>query len=242
MIWVVFALSLLFTGIGFLINSANADFLLAGYNTMSPEQRKNVDLPAYLKVFKKFHIFLGLSFLVLGLGLYFFAEETVLIAFITIYPILAYLVLIIYGFRFDKNPSGFKRIASVLVILVSLGLVIYLMFEGNQEHDLIITADSVQVKGMYGEQIYFDDIAAVKLLDQLPEISKKSNGFAMGSVRKGYFKTAGNEKVKLLLHGDQLPLIFIQKTDGNKFYFSSKSSDNRSLYQILEKQVKPKND
>ncbi len=242
MIWVILALSILFTGIGFLINSTNADSLLAGYNTMSPEQRKNVNLTAYLRVFKKFHIFLGLSFLMLGLGLYFFADESVLIAFMTIYPILAYLVLIIYGFRFDKNPSGFRKIAGVLVLLVSLVLVIYLMFEGNQEHDLMITEESVQVKGMYGEQIYFEDIATVKLLDQLPELTKKSNGFAMGSVRKGYFKTAGNEKVKLLLHGDQLPLIFIQKTDGTKVYYSSKSSNNRSLYQILEQKVKSKND
>ena len=37
-------INLLFVGIGFTITEKNAPYLLAGYNTMSKEERKQIDL------------------------------------------------------------------------------------------------------------------------------------------------------------------------------------------------------
>ncbi|MFD1315496.1 DUF3784 domain-containing protein [Namhaeicola litoreus] len=237
MIWIILGLSLLFMAIGFLINEKNAINLLAGYNTMSVEQRKNFDLHGYLTLFKKFHIFLGISFLVFGLILYFLGEETALVAFISIYPISAYLIFIFIGFRFDNNPKNLKRYASVIVVVVSLLLVVYMMFEGMKENELVFSDDNISIEGMYGDDILYAEIAVIKLVDQLPKIVKKSNGFAAGEVRKGYFKTDQDEKVKLILNGDQIPIIYIQKRDSTKLYFSSSSTDNLGLFQTLEKQI-----
>jgi hypothetical protein len=242
MVWIIIFLSLLFIGIGFLINSKNAENLLAGYNTLSIEKRKNVDLHGYLRLFKKFHLFLGFSLMVFGLGLYLLGDETVLIFFITIYPILAYLIFIIMGMRFDKNPSDFKKYAGVLVLVISLILVIYMMIQGMKENELIISNNNISMEGMYGEHMAFEEIAEIKLVEGLPKITKKSNGFAVGVVRKGYFKTDEGEKVKLILNGDQVPLIYILKKDSTKLYFSSNTSDNQKLFQDLENELRSKNE
>ena len=240
MVYVIIFLSLLFAGVGFLINANNAENLLAGYNTLSTEQRKNVDLHGYLRLFKKFHLFLGISVLVIGLGLYVLADESVLILFMTIYPILAYLIFIIIGFRFDQNPSDLKKYAGVLVLVISLILVIYMMMQGMKENELIILEDKISMEGMYGEQIAFKEIDEIKLVDRLPEITKKTNGFAVGAVRKGHFKTEGGEKVKLMLNGDQVPLIYIRKKDATVLYFSSNTADNQKLFQVLENELNSK--
>ena len=66
MIYVILGLSLLFIGLGFLVTKENAKYLLAGYNTMSAEERKKVNLEKYIPFFRKFHIYLGISFGVFG--------------------------------------------------------------------------------------------------------------------------------------------------------------------------------
>ena len=44
----VFFVDILFIGIAYLLNENNAKYLLAGYNTMSKEEREKVDLPNFL--------------------------------------------------------------------------------------------------------------------------------------------------------------------------------------------------
>ncbi len=43
-----------FVGVAYLTNENNADMLLAGYNTMSKQEKKAFDLKNYLVFFKKF--------------------------------------------------------------------------------------------------------------------------------------------------------------------------------------------
>ena len=55
--------------IGYTINERNAKYLLAGYNTMSKEQREAFDLKNYLIFFKRFFynlaIYSGIIFIIL---------------------------------------------------------------------------------------------------------------------------------------------------------------------------------
>ena len=60
MIVILLFLSVVFLGIGLLINPSNATYLLAGYNTLTPEKQARFPLIPYLKFFKKVHIFLGI--------------------------------------------------------------------------------------------------------------------------------------------------------------------------------------
>ena len=50
------AMSLAYLSLGIFINKENARYLLAGYNTMSEEDRSKFDIDSYLHFFKTFFI------------------------------------------------------------------------------------------------------------------------------------------------------------------------------------------
>ena len=70
-LYVIVGTGLLFIAVGFILTENNAKTLLAGYNTMSDEERQKVDIVAFLKYFRKFHVFPGavISYYGFNLGL-----------------------------------------------------------------------------------------------------------------------------------------------------------------------------
>lgn len=92
MIYGIIGLSLLFVAIGLALTENNAKYILSGYNTMSEEDRKKVDIKAYIPFFRKFHIFLGASLLLLGSALTYLISEEAGGIFLSIYPILGYII------------------------------------------------------------------------------------------------------------------------------------------------------
>jgi predicted aspartyl protease len=63
----------------------------------------------------------------------------------------------------------------------------------------------------------------------LPKITLKTNGFALGTIKKGYFKIDNGEIVKIILNSDNKPLILFTKTDGKKIYYSAKDKSNKEV-------------
>lgn len=90
MIIAILGVSLLLTVIGFIVTENTAKYLLAGYNTMTKEERGKFDLKSYLRKFKRFHIFLGISLLAVGITLALVINENAAGIFLAIYPIVAY--------------------------------------------------------------------------------------------------------------------------------------------------------
>ena len=66
LIFTIIFMSLIYLLIGFGINKVNAKYLLAGYNTMTPEQKQKFNIEKYLEFFnpffKKLSIYPPLSF------------------------------------------------------------------------------------------------------------------------------------------------------------------------------------
>ena len=54
--WGVVICNLTFIIVAYVINENNADFLLAGYNTMPKKEKESFDLNGYLIFFKKFFL------------------------------------------------------------------------------------------------------------------------------------------------------------------------------------------
>ena len=80
LICTIIFMSLTYLLIGFGINKNNAEYLLAGYNTMTPEQKEKFNIEKYLKFFnpffKKLCIYPPISF---GLIYLLFKEEQLIL-------------------------------------------------------------------------------------------------------------------------------------------------------------------
>src|SRR5690625_7612254 len=105
MVIIIILLAVVFIGIGYLVTEKNAKYILAGYNTMSEEERKKINLKVYLSFFRRFHVFLGITSLILSLVIYFLVSEVAAAIFLAIYPIPAYLYFIVRS-RSEERRVG----------------------------------------------------------------------------------------------------------------------------------------
>jgi ascorbate-specific PTS system EIIC-type component UlaA len=62
---------------GYIVNENNADSLLAGYNTMTKDEKNRFDLANYLKFFRKFMLSISLfTGIIYFISILFFNDET----------------------------------------------------------------------------------------------------------------------------------------------------------------------
>lgn len=238
MIYVIAAISLLFIAFGFLLNEGNAKYLLAGYNTMSKESRKKVDIKAFLPYFRKFHIFLGISLFVFSFLLKLLVNDNATGIFFATYPIIAYIYFIFTSSKFyGGQGSNYSKIG-VSILLLTLVFVVILLSYGFKENAITFDQEKIEFHGSYGEIVLKEDLKRMELIDHLPKIIVRTNGFALGEIRKGYFKTDKGDRVKLIVNAEQSPLILFTKNDNKKIYYSAKSGSNQILFneikQVLE--------
>lgn len=234
MMFTIIFLSLLFIGIAFLLTEKNARYLLSGYNTLPEKERNKVDIKSYIPFFRKFHLFLGLSLLVAGLILNQLSPNAGGV-FLALYPIAAYIFFIWKSREFFKGINSRWNAIGALTLVVVLTGVGGLMITGFREDSLLLKQDALELEGPYGEILTLSEIERIKLVEELPEITFKANGFAMGNIRKGYFSTRNEGKVKLILNSRKAPFILIRKKSGEAIYYSSdEASENTGLYKEIK--------
>lgn len=143
----------------------------------------------------------------------------------------------------DDRARRYHRLARGLVVgfglfysLLGGGLMAGLgplLAWGGQEPEVTVTADAVSFEGMYGEHIERGDIEQIQLRDELPTITLRTNGYALGSTLKGWFQTREHGKVKLLLRTDQPPWIYLYRDGGLLIYGSVEPQRTEQLYREL---------
>lgn len=228
-------LSVIFGSLAFIVTKSNARYILSGYNTMSDSQRASVDIDRYLKFHKRFHLFLGISVFVCVM---FFEAINKNLAgiFLGIYPLLAYVYFLIKGRKYFTEVKNNKvgTIVGVLILMLTIVGVGHLFWNGLQNSEILINEDNLEITGMYGEKISREEILGLTLVPELPQIAIRSNGFAAGDFRKGYFRTKDRKTVKLIVNNKQKPLLMLNTRDG-EIYFSSTHQPSETLIWKIEK-------
>lgn len=240
MIYINTFLSIIFIGIAFLVNVNNARYLLSGYNTMSDAEREKFDIKNYIPFFRNFHIFLGISLFTIGLIFYYFVSVDWSGIFMGTYPILAYVYFIWKGNKFSKeinNKQKTKTIISMIFMFLIFFGITGMFYYSLQDNILEINTNSIEIKGDYGIEIPKNEIKSIELVNELPKISIKTNGFALENVKKGYFKTKDGEKVKLLINTINPPFIYIVTKENEKIYYSSKEISNQKIFNKIKKEI-----
>jgi len=233
----VFGLGLFFLLLPFLLNEKTARYLLAGYNTMSEKEREAFDLKGYLKLFRKFHFFMGLSFIAFGVLLLENLGENALGIFLGVYPILAYIWFLIKSQRFQSPASkGHNKWALALMFLTLHGVLILFVY-GFRENKIEIQDEKLVISGMYGVELPLDKVEKIELREELPIIDRRMNGFNSGAVKRGIFREENGAKLRLLIGGKQEQLIYIQTQSGYPIYYSAAEAPNDSIYNILLKHI-----
>lgn len=211
--------SLLMIILGVSIKYYKAYWLISGYNTMSKDKKKNVDIEKLGSMMGNFcfimaiYMFVFILFLILEIPIV--SIVTAVMLMVTI------IVLLIRAQKFDGNAikeNGRMKTSTKIVIgvvitflLTSFTLVGILLSQSNIPTLFTVTSDSLVIDGIYGETVKGMDISSVTLSENLPAITLRTNGSALGKRLKGFFNVTGMGNVKLFLN-TQTKLFIIIKT------------------------------
>ena len=117
--------------------------------------------------------------------------------------ILALVVMLVYMVKFIKL-GAYKGVAgtiAIAVIVLVVCAIIPLLIVGNQEPEITVTDQQMQISGIYGNDYNLSDIESVTLQDECPVTTFKTNGFAMGKIKKGHFNVQNDGNCLLFLSG-----------------------------------------
>lgn len=235
MIIVTAFMSALFIGIAFLMNEKNSEYLLSGYNTMSKADREQFDITGYLKVFKRFNLILGATLLP-GVLLLQLVNEAAASIFMIMYVLFGYLFFMIRTRSFYQKKQKTLLYSSLAVMVVTILGVAVLFLVSLKDSPIILKKDSIEIEGIYGIEIKKGDLQAIEVIDQLPPISIRTNGFAAGGYSKGNFKTKAGNKVKLFTTSKAKPYLFL-KTKNGEVYYSSTEVPAQELLEKIKSQL-----
>jgi len=213
-------------GIGFLVKSAPD--LIAGYNTMPKDKKKNVNIEGLSSFMRNGLIAIGLSIII---GYYFFKWIGLIMianSMIFIVTLVGATILVINAQRFDHNRNKkTKRTYFIpgLVILFVTGLITY----GFIPSKTIFNDKTIRFSGMYGFETKITEIENVELTDNLPLIKLRTNGFSFGSIKKGTFNLDKYGKSRLLINSNTPPFLIISKKNDEKIFINLKNKNDTEM-------------
>jgi len=225
-------------------------FLISGYNTMSKDQKKNVDIEPLGKLMGNFMVILGVLILGSGIAENFGYKSMSSILMILIAPLT--IGLVIFAQRYDhnskknttgKNNSTIKKSKTGLIAIISLTLGITVLVAGMLiigilDPDVEVNEDMVIVSGMYKRNIKTDDILEVSLEDEMPKVLRKTNGFNMGYTLRGSFNLENEGNSSIFVHENKSPFVFIRTHDRLYIINFRESQETIELFNQIEEILK----
>ena len=206
--------------------------MIAGYNTMSDDKKKNVDIIGLSTYMRNSLIIIGLSiiagyYLFKWIGFTVIADSMILIA-----TLIGVLIMVINAQRFDKNKDKTKRAKLTYIILGLVAVfVIGLLTYGYLPTKVNVSDNMIKFSGMYGFETSISDIDKVELSDKIPHIKTRTNGFSSGLVKKGFFNLDNFGKTRLLISSNKSPYLIITKYNSDKIIVNFKDkTETKKLF------------
>lgn len=144
--------------------------------------------------------------------------------------------LLSYRRRKTRGKRKAKTLAIVLVLLTAAVVVCGpLLYAGQSNLDVTFPEGKMKIGGMYGTEILLDEIKNVQLCRSLPEISIRTNGFALGKTRLGHFRTAAGKDIMLFTHSDACFIRIVGKDDATYYLSGREEDESRQIFLNIQK-------
>lgn len=149
------------------------------------------------------------------------------------------LIFLLGGFVFlSKFEIPRKRIRSYIlstsIFVVTCGFVVGLYILGYQNYELISRENSFEITGMYGDEWSKDDLVQVQLLEEMPKVTFKQNGFGLATLARGYFKVKNYGTCLLFIKKDVSPYLYIELNNKKIFINHEDPDQTRAWYEELQ--------
>lgn len=235
-------LALLFFILGVVIERFKVYGLISGYNSMTPEQQQKVDTKKLGRLIGYYCYTLASLFILIAFSEWQSFTPGIIIGIAL--TLVATLIVTIKAPKYDGNLydkdgkplSGQKKKAKIpliisSVVFIGVGIMMYFSLQPTA---ITISEDTLQIAGMYGDDIPLQHIEAVHVLDTLPPIAARTNGSAIGDHLKGHFKLENGDKVKLFIDKGVPPFIEVRTADETFIFNLQTAADTQQLSTQLQ--------
>lgn len=236
------ASAVLLLALGTALQFGKAYWLLSGYNTMSKEKKKNVDAEGLAQFSAR--LCYGMAGIILLAALFLYLEQSVpaMLMFFALLPLSIYAIF--KSQKYDgntRNEDGSMKKSTKIMLGVFTGFMVIvaaavgaLLYFGSLPAEYWVGEDTLQITGMYGEKIAYEEIAAITLEEKMPELQYKTNGSDLGDIKKGYFSARDLGRVKLFLDdASRPPYIYVEAASGWRIMNKKDPVETEELYQKL---------
>ncbi len=186
---------------------------------MSEQERQAVDITAYLRFFRRFHLVLAVSLLV-GVCLLYLINVNWASQFMTAFPLAAYGYFVVKGVSYYRrtNRSGWGTYLVGGILIAAFVGVLTLNMTAYGSNRLVLHQRQLEIAGDYGFSLDRRDIYRQRVVDELPPIAYRANGFSGGDYAKGRFKLKGGQSVFLFVNKTKRPYLLLETAKGDVYY------------------------
>ena len=126
-----------------------------------------------------------------------------------------------------------------IIVIILFLLPVTLLISSRQETSINTNQNGLIIEGTYGLTISFSDMKQVDTVSSLPQISIRTNGYALGKTKIGNFRLADGQDVKLYVKNGFPPYILIHSRVNKPIYINFEDSKRTiDLYNDLLKNKK----
>lgn len=224
----------LFYFLGWAIRSKKAYWLISGFATRKKEEQQQLienGLPQ-----KTGSLLMGTAVGMIFLLPLHFMNITYVIEIQFGFMLISLLGGFIYLSKYEV-PKKRKRsyiISSLLFVIVN-SLIIVLFYVGYQDYTIVAKNASFEITGVYGDEWQYEDIVKIELMDKMPEVTWKQNGFGMSTMAKGYFKVKDYGSCLLFLRKDSSPFLYIELKEKKILINGENAEETHKWYEQLSK-------
>ena len=119
----------------------------------------------------------------------------------------------------DYNAKRPRTYRSVVIILLFLFMILFPVLFVNYSNEITVNDNVMEIKGEYAMEIPLSDVDTVLLIEQLPDIKRRTNGISTRKVDIGKFKMSDGNKCRLYINKSTPSFIEIrcrQTTDNGQ--------------------------
>ena len=141
-------------------------------------------------------------------------------------------LLFAYGKKCKSGKGGSQQKSTVLIVtiavvfLLELVAIVAVSFHGSGDIDLSFNPKELEIHGLYGTNIPYEDIKQLSLKSSLPAIKHRSSGFEARKTRLGNFVANDDLRIMLFTHSDTCFIRIVTKS--NEVYYLSSRQPNKT--------------
>lgn len=123
-----------------------------------------------------------------------------------------------------EGGSIVMPLALCCVVAVLIVSVLPIFINSVHDLDVAVSGGRVELRGSYGETIPLDSVTSVRLVDKLPYIERRTNGYSFNGVALGRFETADGRALTMHVYSADGPFVELVTRGGRHVYFNSRDA------------------